>query len=202
MLLFDVIRYADATDDNACPDDEIDRRERVSQLSVSIKVYVNGKRVKQTGTKTINLEFEAVFNEVYKLRLYERPHDIRYDVCHTHVLSKKPITLSQVYVPIPINTSGVDAPVEEMHFASDRSAKNLGITAHSDDRSDVDTITGGRDDSLKMKVQVIPGTISGILAHSSGWGSIIGSLVQVPPISRPQQVMEALSLQRAAKLGV
>jgi nitric oxide reductase activation protein len=77
------LRFKDASPLEAVASELVDERERQHQVkshSVYVRVLVNGKQVQLTSAKPFNSEFEAQFDETFKLHLHQRPSEIRFNV--------------------------------------------------------------------------------------------------------------------------
>lgn len=181
--------------------DEKSRRDMLKRFSVFVRVVVNGKEVQMTTLKELSSDFDISFDESFKLHLHQRPQEIRFDVYHSNSKTKitrsntsKAVLLAELYVPVPENIQGLDAPKNNVQFSSNRSiGDEFNIEVPASALMD--------DDGSGKTTWVAAPVMNGLFSYTAGWGALQGRPALVPPVPLAQEAMENVAKMRARGEG-
>ena len=187
------------------PDEKI-RRDTLKRFSVFVRVLVNGKEVQMTALRELSSDFDIAFEETFKLHLHQRPQEIRFDVYHSKSKAEikrsntsKAVLLAELYVSVPENIQGLEAPKSNVQFSSNRSIGdefNIDVPTSS-------LMEGGdvAADGAGIQQWVAAPVMNGVLSYTAGWGALEGRPALVPPVSLAKEAMENVAKMRARGEG-
>ncbi|XP_063048089.1 protein CC2D2B-like isoform X2 [Engraulis encrasicolus] len=107
--------------DLSCDGIEQCRRAALRELSISVKIFYNGKLVSATPKSPLDLNFRVHIEETFSMQVTNRPESLMLEV-YEHEKFRNTL-LAEVYLPIPHrNVLSSSAVVETLQFGSERRA--------------------------------------------------------------------------------
>ena len=102
-----------------CPPAELDRRHRMQDFHVFVKVVVNAKEVSRTRAASLQRDFSVLLNELFPLKLVSWPSSIILQVWEANPIHGE-IFVSEVFAALP-PTSAIQSntTLDTLEFASD-----------------------------------------------------------------------------------
>eukprot|EP00039_Didymoeca_costata_P013217 m.197200 g.197200 ORF g.197200 m.197200 type:complete len:1490 (+) comp15709_c0_seq4:147-4616(+) len=121
-ILIPELKEIQVTENELCTPVEVRRRELVHKTLISYRVFVNDKHVHQSKAVSLNDTFAAEFHEPYRISMQQRPRSIRIDICQMQGggITKRPVVLAGIHIPLPSNVLEANTAVETWEFSSNQ----------------------------------------------------------------------------------